>query len=163
MDKLPDYTIGEPMKLPKSTRWRVCDAATGVEIGFVRRPDNMGIAGNYITAKDPQGKLVWSRNSAAGDFLDLGARALAGEHWRRQPAQVAAQQAVNDAADAERKQRAAAAAKAKRLADAAPALLDALRALVDWGRDHTSPLDADSPHALLIVGAAAIAQAEEKA
>ena len=26
----------------------------------------------------------------------------------------------------------------------------ALRSLVDWAREHTSPLDADSPHALLV-------------
>ncbi len=38
--------------------------------------------------------------------------------------------------------------------------LNALKALVEWGRDNTSPHDADSPHELLIAGVAAI-EAEE--
>ncbi len=43
---------------------------------------------------------------------------------------------------------------------AAEALLAALQALLDWGRDHTSPLDAHSPHLLLIEAEAAIAKAK---
>lgn len=46
------------------------------------------------------------------------------------------------------------------LRDAAPDMLAALKALVEWGREHTSPLDPNSPHALLIAGVAAIAKAE---
>lgn len=38
--------------------------------------------------------------------------------------------------------------------------LAALKALVDWGREHTSPSDPNSPHDLLIAGVAAIAKAE---
>lgn len=33
---------------------------------------------------------------------------------------------------------------------ATPALVSALEALVDWGRNHTSPSDPNSPHKLLI-------------
>ena len=43
---------------------------------------------------------------------------------------------------------------------AAPDLLAALRALTDWGREFTSPTDANSPHALLVAACAAIARAE---
>ena len=39
------------------------------------------------------------------------------------------------------------------------ALLEALEALTTWGRDHTSPRDANSPHDLLIAAVAAIANA----
>jgi len=42
---------------------------------------------------------------------------------------------------------------------AAPDLLAALQALTDWGRDHTSPKDPNSPHALLVAASAAIARA----
>ncbi len=48
-----------------------------------------------------------------------------------------------------------------RLIAAAPDLLAALQALTDWGRDHTSPKDPNSPHALLVAARAAIAQALE--
>jgi hypothetical protein len=37
-------------------------------------------------------------------------------------------------------------------------LVNALRDLLAWGRDHTSPRDADSPHALLVAAAAALAR-----
>jgi hypothetical protein len=47
-------------------------------------------------------------------------------------------------------------------AQVASELLSALKALTDWGREHTSPLDRDSPHALLITARAAIAKAEGK-
>lgn len=40
--------------------------------------------------------------------------------------------------------------------EAGPALLAALQALLDWGREHTSPRDANSPHALLVAAAEAI-------
>jgi len=40
------------------------------------------------------------------------------------------------------------------------ALLAALEALLAWGQDHTSPLDPNSPHLLLIQAQAAIAQAK---
>ena len=43
---------------------------------------------------------------------------------------------------------------------AAPELFAALRALTDWGREFTSPTDANSPHALLVAACAAIARAE---
>jgi hypothetical protein len=39
-------------------------------------------------------------------------------------------------------------------------LLAALRALTDWGREHTSPRDANSPHDLLIRAVAAIDKAD---
>ena len=42
---------------------------------------------------------------------------------------------------------------------AAPDMLAALVALLDWGREHTSPTDANSPHALLIDAAAAALKA----
>jgi hypothetical protein len=41
-------------------------------------------------------------------------------------------------------------------------LLAALKALTDWGREHTSPLDQNSPHALLISACRAIERAEGK-
>jgi len=44
-----------------------------------------------------------------------------------------------------------------------PTLLDALKALTEWGCTHTSPRDANSPHALLIDARAAIARAEGRA
>jgi len=49
-----------------------------------------------------------------------------------------------------------------RLIAAAPALLEALQALTDWGRDHTSPKDPNSPHDLLIAARAATARATGK-
>lgn len=49
-----------------------------------------------------------------------------------------------------------------RLIAAAPDLLAALQALTDWGRDHTSPKDPNSPHALLVAARAAIARATGK-
>ena len=45
---------------------------------------------------------------------------------------------------------------------AAPDLLAALQALTDWGRDHTSPKDPNSPHALLVAARAAISLATSK-
>jgi hypothetical protein len=52
--------------------------------------------------------------------------------------------------------------KHARLIAAAPDLLAALQALTDWGRDHTSPKDPNSPHALLVAARAAIARATSK-
>jgi hypothetical protein len=56
---------------------------------------------------------------------------------------------------------------AKRLIENAPAthaaaaaMTAALDALTAWGCEHTSPRDADSPHALLIQARAALAQAQ---
>lgn len=46
-----------------------------------------------------------------------------------------------------------------RLMWAAPKLLEALQALTEWGRTFTSPLDAHSPHDLLVKAVAAIAEA----
>jgi hypothetical protein len=45
------------------------------------------------------------------------------------------------------------------LIEAAPRLLAALEALTEWAREHTSPRDENSPHALLIEAVAAISQA----
>jgi hypothetical protein len=42
---------------------------------------------------------------------------------------------------------------------AAPELLTALLALTEWGCTHTSPHDANSPHALLVEARQAIAKA----
>ena len=39
-------------------------------------------------------------------------------------------------------------------------LLTALEALTDWGREHTSPLQPNSPHELLVQATAAIAKAK---
>lgn len=44
--------------------------------------------------------------------------------------------------------------------DHCPQLAQALRGLLDWGRDHTSPRDANSPHDLLVAAAAALAAYE---
>ena len=41
-------------------------------------------------------------------------------------------------------------------------LLETLRALTDWAREHTSPLDADSPHELLIRAVAVIDEADKR-
>jgi hypothetical protein len=41
-------------------------------------------------------------------------------------------------------------------------LLEALRALTDWAREHTSPRDANSPHDLLVRAIAVIDEAEAK-
>lgn len=35
-------------------------------------------------------------------------------------------------------------------------LMDALSALLDWGRENTSPIDSNTPHALLLVADAAL-------
>lgn len=43
-----------------------------------------------------------------------------------------------------------------RLVAASPRLAAALLALLEWGREHTSPTDANTPHALLIEAAAAL-------
>jgi hypothetical protein len=43
---------------------------------------------------------------------------------------------------------------------AAPELRDALAALTEWGRTHTGPLDANSPHELLIAAVKALAKAD---
>jgi hypothetical protein len=42
---------------------------------------------------------------------------------------------------------------------AAPELAVALRALLDWGRKHTSPRDTNTPHALLVAAADVLAKA----
>ena len=42
----------------------------------------------------------------------------------------------------------------------APDLLAALEALLDWGREHTSPTQPNSPHNLLVAACAAIAKAK---
>ena len=44
-----------------------------------------------------------------------------------------------------------------RMHEAAPALVEALRAFVEWGRTFTGPRDPHSPHTLLIAGVAALA------
>jgi hypothetical protein len=41
-------------------------------------------------------------------------------------------------------------------------LLETLRALTDWAREHTSPRDANSPHDILIRATAVIAKAERE-
>ena len=46
-----------------------------------------------------------------------------------------------------------------RLIAAAPELLTALEELTDWGREHTSPRDENSPHRLLINARAALTKA----
>ena len=47
-----------------------------------------------------------------------------------------------------------------RLIAAAPELLDALRGLADWCREHTSPLQPNTPHSLLVKAIEAIGRAE---
>lgn len=47
------------------------------------------------------------------------------------------------------------------LMTAAPELLEALINLTEWGRTHTSPLDANSPHDLLIAAVNAISKATD--
>lgn len=47
------------------------------------------------------------------------------------------------------------------LMTAAPELLEALINLTEWGRTYTSPLDANSPHDLLIAAANVISKATE--
>lgn len=49
-----------------------------------------------------------------------------------------------------------------RLIAAAPELLAALRELTDWGREHTGPCDAHSPHDLLVAAVAAIEKAGDQ-
>jgi hypothetical protein len=41
-------------------------------------------------------------------------------------------------------------------------LLSALKALTDWGRGHTSPLDENSPHTLLVDACTAIDKANAR-
>lgn len=43
-----------------------------------------------------------------------------------------------------------------------PQIVLALQQLLDWARDHTSPLDENSPHELLIAAALALEQAGVK-
>lgn len=62
---------------------------------------------------------------------------------------------VTDAAEPAITERAANA----RLIEQSPALLADLKALVDWAREHTSPRDSNSPHALLVAAATTIAKA----
>jgi len=40
------------------------------------------------------------------------------------------------------------------------ALLAVVKKLLDWGRDHTSPLDENSPHALLVEAHGVVNRAE---
>ncbi|MFZ4695068.1 MAG: hypothetical protein ACOYMV_08080 [Verrucomicrobiia bacterium] len=47
-----------------------------------------------------------------------------------------------------------------RLIAAAPRTAAALRALLEWGRNHTSPTKANSPHALLVEAEGALAEVE---
>ena len=47
-----------------------------------------------------------------------------------------------------------------RIAAAAPELLDALRGLTDWCREHTSPVQENTPHDLIVAAMRAIAKAE---
>lgn len=44
--------------------------------------------------------------------------------------------------------------------DTASDMAKALEALLEWGREHTSPRDANSPHDLLVAAAAALAAYE---
>lgn len=46
---------------------------------------------------------------------------------------------------------------------AAPALRDALEALTEWGRNHTSPTDPNSPHELLVAAVEALEKARPRA
>lgn len=41
-----------------------------------------------------------------------------------------------------------------------PRLLEALRDLAEWGRTHTSPLDSNTPHELLIKAMGALAEVD---
>lgn len=45
-------------------------------------------------------------------------------------------------------------------AEALPELFSSLKALLDWCREHTSPIQANSPHQLLIAAHYAIAKAK---
>lgn len=46
-----------------------------------------------------------------------------------------------------------------KLVAAAPDLLKALKDLLEWGRDHTSPIDPNSPHQLLVQACNAVIKA----
>lgn len=56
-------------------------------------------------------------------------------------------------------QRAKRIARANKIA-AAPELFEALEGLLEWGRNHTSPIDPNSPHELLVAAHHAIAKAK---
>lgn len=50
-----------------------------------------------------------------------------------------------------------------RLKVEAPAMADLLRLILDWGRNHTSPTDPNSPHDLLVAADSIIGRLEGRA